>query len=64
MTATSMENVCLLYARYICSRVTLDLNAAGRPSAARDDRVSCIQACLLYTVSECNELSVLQQGQI
>ena len=27
-----------LYARYLCSR-----DALGRPSAARDDRVSCIQ---------------------
>ena len=32
-----------LYARYFCSRDTLGLNAAGRPSAARDDKVSCIQ---------------------
>ena len=27
-----------LYARYLCSR-----DALGRPGAARDDRVSCIQ---------------------
>ena len=27
----------MLYARYLCSR-----DALGRPSAARDDRVSCI----------------------
>ena len=35
-----------LYARYLCSRDALGLKAeqaAGRPSAARDDRVSCIQ---------------------
>ena len=32
-----------LYARYLCSRDALGLNAACRPSAARDDRVSCIQ---------------------
>ena len=31
-----------LYARYLCSRDALGLKA-GRPSAARDDRVSCIQ---------------------
>ena len=30
-----------LYARYLCSRDALGLKA--RPSAARDDRVSCIQ---------------------
>ena len=36
----------LLYARYLCSRDALGLKA-GRPSAARDDRVSCIQN-LLY----------------
>ena len=32
-----------LYARYLCSRDALGLKA-GRPSAARDERVSCIQA--------------------
>ena len=32
-----------LYARYLCSRDALGLYAAGRPSAARDDRVSYIQ---------------------
>ena len=32
-----------LYARCLCSRDALGLKA-GRPSAARDDRVSCIQA--------------------
>ena len=33
-----------MYARYLCSRDALGLKAAaGRPSAARDDRVSCIQ---------------------
>ena len=35
-----------MYARYLCSRDALGLkaeHAAGRPSAARDDRVSCIQ---------------------
>ena len=38
----------LLYARYLCSRDALGLKAAtGRPSAARDDRVSCIQDYLL-----------------
>ena len=36
-----------LYARYLCSRNALGLKA-GRPSAARDDRVSCIQAGELY----------------
>ena len=36
----------LLYARYICSRDAFGLKAAGRPSAARDDRVSCIQTLL------------------
>ena len=33
----------LLYARYLCSRDALGLKASGRPSAARDDRVYCIQ---------------------
>ena len=33
-----------LYARYLCSRDALGLKAeAVRPSAARDDRVYCIQ---------------------
>ena len=36
----------LLYARYLCSRDALGLKA-GRPSAARDDRVSCIQNLLM-----------------
>ena len=42
-----------LYARYLCScmqdtfaRATHSAYAAGRPSAARDDRVSCIQPLL------------------
>ena len=33
-----------LYARYLVARATHSAYAAGRPSAARDDRVSCIQA--------------------
>ena len=39
----------VLYARYLCSRDALGLKAepAGRPSAARDDRVSCIQGYVL-----------------
>ena len=32
----------VLHARYICSRDALGLKAVGRPSAARDDRVSRI----------------------
>ena len=40
----------ILYARYLCSRDALGLKAAaGRPSAARDDRVSCIQEVILTT---------------
>ena len=38
----------ILYARYLCSRDALGLKA-GRPSAARDDRVSCIQKGILHT---------------
>ena len=37
-----------LYARYLCSRDALGLKAAGRPSAARDDRVSCIQMMTIH----------------
>ena len=37
-----LEHRSRLYARYLCSRDALGLKA-GRPSAARDDRVSCIQ---------------------
>ena len=37
-----------LYARYLCSR-----NALGRPSAARDDRVSCIQVTWPYIEAGC-----------
>ena len=36
-----------LYARYLCSRDALGIKA-GRPSAARDDRVSCIQTMSLH----------------
>ena len=36
-----------LYARYLCSRDAFGLKA-GRPSAARDDRVSCIQGDSLW----------------
>ena len=40
-TTTEVQD---LYARYLCSRDALGLKPkAGRPSAARDDRVSCIQ---------------------
>ena len=40
-----------LYARYLCSRDALGLKAErGRPSAARDDRVSCIQASPLFDI--------------
>ena len=42
-----------LYARYLCSRDALGLKAAaGRPSAARDDRVSCIQGFSLIPVNQ------------
>ena len=40
-----------LYARYLCSRDALGLKA-GRPSAARDDRVSCIQRSRVQWVEE------------
>ena len=36
-----------MYARYLCSRDALGLKAVGRPSAARNDRVSCIQAKII-----------------
>ena len=43
-----------LYARYLCSRDALGLKAKrGRPSAARDDRVSCIQVPDLATALKC-----------
>ena len=45
-----------LYARYLCSRDALGLKAeqryaAARPSAPRDDRVSCIQGQARITES-------------
>ena len=42
----SLARAALLYARYLCLRDALGIKAAGMPSAARDDRVSCIQAAL------------------
>ena len=45
----NVEHGSFLYARYLCSR-----DALGRPSAARDDRVSCIQGSfcpLVYSVT-------------
>ena len=41
----------VLYARYLCSRDALGLKAEQRPSAARDDRVSCIQHVVLLRLS-------------
>ena len=37
-----------LYASYLCSR-----DALGRPSAVRDDRVSCIQWVSIKDVRNC-----------
>ena len=45
-----LSHTSALYARYLCSRDALGLKAeAGRPSAARDDRVSCIQTSAFFT---------------
>ena len=43
-----------LYARYLCSR-----DALGRPSAARDDRVSCIQQVQILVAPHRLQLSIL-----
>ena len=46
-----------LYARYLCSRDALGLKALGRrPSAARDDRVSCIQSLAI------NDFPIFTEG--